>query len=128
MRLGRKLDADRVAGTHLAANHHDPHHAGLANEVAILIAMEHRCQQAGLEVIQLVAGIAQSGDLQDRVTANRQQRAGWQRQQINAPRRDVFAHLPGGDVETGRAQFLVQLAVDQMHLAQVGLIGIHSDP
>ena len=35
--------------------------------------------------------------------------------------RDVLAHLPRRHGEAGGAQLVVQLGVDQVHLAQVGL-------
>ena len=44
------------------------------------------------------------------------------------PRVDVFAHLPGRHDETGGAQFVMQLGVDQVHLAQVRLGRIARHP
>jgi hypothetical protein len=49
---------------------------------------------------------------------------GRQPQKIDAARRDVLAHLPGRDGEAVLPQLVVQLGMDQMDLAQIGLGGV----
>jgi hypothetical protein len=44
-----------------------------------------------------------------------------QGKQVDAARCDVFAHLTWREVKAGRAQLVVQLGMDQVHLSQVGL-------
>ena len=56
-----------------------------------------------------------------------QPRARWQRQQIDAFGGDVLAEVGGLHDKTLAAQFVEQLGVDQMHLAQIGLGRIPAD-
>jgi hypothetical protein len=51
MRLRRQFDADRIAGPYLAANHDNTHDAGLANELAVLVAAQRRRHQAWLYLV-----------------------------------------------------------------------------
>src|SRR3954466_13538665 len=74
VRFHRQLDRDRVAPPHLAACHHDPHHAGLAHQLAVPVAVEHGARQPLLEAVELLAGVAQAGDLDDGVGAESQPR------------------------------------------------------
>ena len=53
---------------------------------------------------------------------------GGQPEQVDAARRDVLAHLALRDRKPARPQLVVQLGVDQVHLAQVRLLGIARDP
>ena len=55
------------------------------------------------------------------LVAQPQPGAGGQREQVHAAGGDVLAHLAGRDVEAAGRQLVVQLGVDQVHLAQVGL-------
>jgi hypothetical protein len=41
--------------------------------------------------------------------------------------RDVLTHLANSDIEATSPQFVVQLGVDQVHLAEVGLSGVRGD-
>src|SRR6185437_13992180 len=45
MRLGWQLDPDRVAGPHLALRQDHSHNAGLADQAAVLVAIEGRRHQ-----------------------------------------------------------------------------------
>ena len=47
MRWRREVDGDGVAGPHLAAGQHDGHDAGLADEVAVRVAVEHAAIRPG---------------------------------------------------------------------------------
>ena len=74
--------------------------------------------QAGIE---LVARVAQPGDLDDGAAAEPQARTDGQAQQVEAAGGDVLAHLAWGDVEPRRAQLVVELGVDEVDLAEVAL-------
>ena len=78
-------------------------------------------------MVQLGARIAQTRHRDNRA-AQIQPRSDRQTEQIDTVGRDVLAHLPGRDGETGRAQFLVEFGVDQVNLAQVGLGRIARHP
>ena len=58
-----KVNGDRVAGADLAAGDHDAHDAGFANEIAALVLVERRRHEAGLDLVELRAGIPQTGHL-----------------------------------------------------------------
>ena len=116
MRLWRQLDEDRVAGAHLAAGDDHAHDAGLANQVAVLVTVEGRSHQPALDAVQLGAGVAQTGHLDDRAVAETQPGAGRQSEQIDAARCDVLAHLAGHDGKARVPQLVVQFAVNQMDL------------
>src|ERR1700730_11114984 len=54
----RQLDLDRVARTDVAAGQHDAHDTGFADQLAVRVAPQERGGQAGLETVELLAGIA----------------------------------------------------------------------
>ena len=81
----------------------------------------------GCDPIQLSARIAQARHLDHRRVAQAQPGAGRQPQQVDAAGGDVLAHLPGHHREPGGPELLVQLGVDQVHLAQVGLVRVAGD-
>ncbi|MCY1308035.1 hypothetical protein D9M70_580140 [compost metagenome] len=56
-----------------------------------------------------------------------QPRAARQAQQIDTPGGDVLAHRAFRHVEAGELEFVMQLAVDQVHLPQIGLRRIRLD-
>ena len=41
-----QLNANQVAGVHLATCQHNPHHTGLADEIALVITSEDCCLQS----------------------------------------------------------------------------------
>ena len=57
-----QFDDDRIAGFNRAARDHGAHHARFSNQPTRGIAPEHRGHQPGLEIIDLVAPIAQTGE------------------------------------------------------------------
>ena len=61
----RQFNRDRVAGRNLAADDDDSHDAGVADEIALRIAIGGRLHQLWLKVIELSAGITQPRDLDD---------------------------------------------------------------
>ena len=75
MRLSRVADLDRVAWANLAASENDRHHAGFADEPAVVVPVKHGLHQAGPEPVELSARVAQAGDLDHRLRPEHQQRA-----------------------------------------------------
>jgi len=86
-----------------------------------------RGHQALLEIVDLDAGIAQSGDFDNGACAKMQPRTCWQCQQIDAGSGDVLAEIGGLNDKTLRSQFVEQLRVHQMYLAQIGLRWVLAD-
>lgn len=127
MRRRREVNRDGVAGTHLAAGNHDPHDTGLADQTTLCVPIEYGVHQAWSEEVQLLAGVAQAGNL-DHGLADREPGARRQGQQIEAAGGDVLAHVARPDLEPLCDQRLVQFGVKQMDLAQVGLRRIASHP
>jgi hypothetical protein len=64
--------------------------------------------------------LRQAGHL-DRRCADQQAGAGGEGEEVEAACRDVLAHVAGLHIEAGRVELIVQLSVDQVDLAQVGL-------
>ena len=119
---------DLVAGPHISIGQDYAHDAGLADQLPSVIAVQGGRHQARLDAIELGAGIAQSGDLDDCRVAQMQPRAGRELQQMDAASRDVLAHQAGRQLETGWLQLVVQLGMDQVHLPQVRLAGVARHP
>ena len=121
MRPSRQLDANRVAGLHHAAFHDDRHDATLPDQFTIWSAREYCVHQTLLQCVELKTWTPQACDLDDRMTAQMEQAAFRQSQEVYALSRDVFAHLTWTDHEAFRRELSVQLRVDQVHLPQVDL-------
>ena len=111
-----KLGLDHVAGPDGSAGSDDGHDSGLADEFSIP-SLEYSCQ----------AGIAQTRHIEDDLGANSQPRALGQSEQVDAMCGDVFAKFRRTDAKAFRLQFVEQLGMDQMDLAQVRLSGIDPD-
>ena len=114
-----EFDPDRVAFGDFAAGEHDPHDPGLADEVAQGVARQGGGHEAGLEFVELAAGVAQPGHLDQRPSET-QTRAGREAEQIDAARRDILAHDAGCQTKPGGFELVVQFGVDQVDLAQIG--------
>ena len=84
------------AGPDFTAGQNDAHDSGFADQLAIAVAIQCGIHQSGLDLVELGARVAQSGDLDDGVPAEMQASAGRQPEQIDAGCRHVFAHLAGG--------------------------------
>ena len=125
---GAGSTTDRVAGSHLAAASYDGHHPGLAHQPAVGVAAHHLPQQPGLEAVDLHARVAQPGDHDLGGVAEQQHGAGRQREQVDAAGRDVLAEVAGEHPGPSSCTSLEQLGVDQVHLAQVGLVGVAAHP
>lgn len=118
MRQGRKLDRDGVVRPDNPALEHNRHHAAFAHEPFGRRDGEP-LEQAGLEVLDLLAGIAQAGDFHHGIRAEPEPRAGRQAEQVHAPRQDIFAEVARADDVSLRRQFVQQLRMDQVHLSEV---------
>ena len=77
-------------------------------------------RQAGRELVQLHARVTQTGDGHERV-AHPEECSGRQAEQIEATGRDVLAHLARTHIEAPGTELVVELAMDQMDLAEVRL-------
>ena len=77
----------------------------------------------GREGVDLRAGVAQAGELDQGVLPELQERVAREPKQFDAAGEDVLAHLPGGDVKAELAQLGMQLDMDEVYLAQVRLRG-----
>jgi hypothetical protein len=125
VRLGWEHHGDRVAGAHLAAGHHDAHHARLADELSARAAVEDRGHQARAQAVELPAGVAQPGDLDHGLPAQPQPGAAGKAEQVDPSRGHVLPHLARCEGE--RRQLVVELRVDEMDLAEVGLPRVGAD-
>ena len=128
MRLRRELNRNRIARTHLATGEHHPHHTGLPNEIAPLVAIQHRSEQPVLELVQLSAGIPKPGDLHDGRVGQPEPGAGGQSKQVEPARSHVLAHITSRNREAARTKLVMKLRMDEVHLTQIGLAGIARDP
>lgn len=94
----------------------------------MLVPADDLLEQALLEAVDLQAGVAQPGHLDDGLIAEPQPCPDGQAQQVDAARGDVLPELTRGDREASRGQLVVEFAVDQMDLAQVGLRRVLGHP
>jgi hypothetical protein len=93
------------------------------DEIALVVPIEHSAHEARREAVELLAGIAEAGDLDHRRLAEPEPGPGGQREEIQAPGRHVLPHVTGADVEPTRAQFVVQFGADEVHLPEVRRLG-----
>jgi hypothetical protein len=97
MRMGRQNYVNRVSRTYNARGNDNSHDSGLAKEVAVRIASERSRHEAGQEAIQLGARVAETGQLDDRVTAESQTSANGQLEEGDATCSYVLAHHAWGN-------------------------------
>src|SRR3954463_16101938 len=119
MRQCRQLNADRVTLAHDAAGHDDRHDPGLADQIAVAVAIQCRRHQSGLQAIELAARVAQSGDLDDSLAAEAQARPSRQSEQVDPRCRYILAHQARQYLEAAHPQFLEQFGVNHVDLAQI---------
>src|SRR6266508_2291155 len=128
VRRGRKLDPDRVPGAYLAAGEHDAHHAGSAYHRAGVVAVDQGGHQPVLDAVELSARVAQPGHFDHCGVAQVQPGPGGQAEQVDPAGGDVLTHLTCGNGEALGGEVGVQLGVDQVHLAEVGLARVARHP
>jgi len=74
VRTRRLAHLDAAAWSDRSAVHDDGHDAGLSDDVAVLVAPDDGLEQARPEGVDLRAGVAQSGDLDQGVLPELQER------------------------------------------------------
>jgi hypothetical protein len=117
-------DRNAVARAHVPAMHDDGHHASPHAEGRTRGLGAHPREQPGLIAVDVHARAAQPCELDDRFIADAQPGAGGQCRQVDAARGQVLAQVAGEHPEAFRLEFVEQLAMDQVHLAQVGASGV----
>lgn len=100
VRWGWRLPVDPVAGFDASADENHGHDAHAADDVSGLICPDGHRQQACSEGVDLMAGVPQSGHLQQDLTADSQDGALRQAQEVEAIGRDVLAEITRTDRET----------------------------
>lgn len=123
MGFGWQLNAQFVAGNNSASTNDNGHDARLAYNTfrRFLLAV---MQQAWLKIVDLMTGIAQAGQFNDRLVPNGQPGAGRQCQQIDMPCCYILAEFPRFDLVAGFKNSVKKLALDQVHLPKVWLLAI----
>ena len=127
MRRRRQFDTDRIAGPDLAAGQHDAHDAGLADQPAVVArpapppsGPAETCPAGRTGCAARSPRRPPSSPMCSRVPVGSASRS--------MPRVVMFSPIsPGATSKPGCAQLVVQLGVDQVHLAQVGLGRIARD-
>jgi hypothetical protein len=125
--LGGKCHPDHVSGSNDPARDHDRHHSGLANNVSFMVLADHMREQAGLEIIDLVTGIAQAGNLDHCIIAELQPGSLGHVKEIDAASGDVLAHIPRAYGVTIVGNLIEELSMDEMDLPQIRLIRVPDD-
>lgn len=128
MRRGWHLHGDGVAGPNIPANQNDSHDTRLADKVSLRVPVEHCGHQPRLKPIELNTRVAQPRHFHHSLPAEPEPRSSRQPEQVDPARRDVLAKGTRRHGEPLRTQLVVEFAVDEMHLPQVGLGGITRDP
>ena len=96
VRERREGEADAVAGTDCAAGVDDAHDAGASGTLVVDISRTPQVLlEAGAELIDLGAGGAEAGDLDDGLGTEVEEGAGGECEEVNAGGEDVFAEVAG---------------------------------
>ena len=90
----------------------------------MLVAEQDLPEEARLEVLDLTARVTKPGDGEQHVVADSHRRAGREAEQVDTSGRHVLAKLSGLNRVPGAGELVEQLSMQQVHLAQVGLIGV----
>jgi hypothetical protein len=109
---------------HHTANDHDAHDTRFPDHRPPRRALKNRFDQALLKSLDLDARRAQAGDSDDGRFADMEQRAGRQTQQIQMPRRYVFAEIAGANTKTLGVDLVEQFGLHEMDLAEIRPVGI----
>jgi hypothetical protein len=128
MRAFWQFDLYGVAWSNFAIGSYDAHYACLADEFSVFKPNHRGGHQAGLQAIQLRAGIAESGDFHDRRIADPQLCANGKPEQIEPACGNVFAHRTWCYFKPLILQLIMQFGMDQVHLTQVWLVWIARHP
>jgi hypothetical protein len=98
------------------------------NETTIGGALDHRTEQSLLEVVELRARVAKAGEGDESTAAEAQDAAGREAEQVDVTGRDVLADVTGAYVEARGDELVMELALDQVHLPEVGLCRVDRHP
>ena len=128
MRQRRQLDRNPVPRPNHPTATHQRHNASLPDHLTIRPAPKHRRQQPALKPLDLSTRIPQSRHLQHHLPANPQQTTARQSKQIDAPGRNILAHIPRRYLKPLLPNLRKQLAMDQIHLPQIRLARIRRHP
>lgn len=123
----RPLNGDSVTGAKDASGQNDRHDAGLADFGAIRGSADTGLHQTRMQSVQLHAGVAQSGYLDDGSRSEVQPRPQGKPQQIDAAGGHVFAHLARSHRDPCGSKLGEEFGVEEMHLAEIRSGGILAD-
>ena len=118
--FGRKAERNGISGADLAARQYDSHNAGLSREIALRIPAKQGGRKAVLIGIQLPTRISKAGHLHHGMCAELKSRTSRERKQVDPPGGDVLTNVTGSKWKSRDTKFLMQLFVDEMHLAKIG--------
>lgn len=121
MRRSRQLYLDRHSRAQLAARAHNSHDPRLSHDLTVRISTEDRGEETGAKVLQLRARIPQPGELDDHLGTEPKSGASREAEEVDSPCGHVLAEIARSDREPRRTQLVVQLGVDEVHLAQIRL-------
>jgi hypothetical protein len=127
VRLEREFDANGIAWSDLSRSNDDGHHARFSHQLTVCVVVEDGGHQAILQAVELGAGVTEASNLDHRILAEVKFRPSGKGQEVDAAGGDVLAHLASADRKAAVPQFIVQLSMDEVDLAQVGLLGVAGD-
>lgn len=125
MRASGWLNNDGITWSNGPAMLDSRHDACLADDALRCLGCDF-LQQTRSKCINLGAGIAKARDPKDHLFADTQQGVAGQAEQVDAFGGDILAQITGVHIEPLVCEFFKQFAMDQVHLAQIGLIWIDS--
>jgi hypothetical protein len=130
MGFGGEADVDRVVGVEDAAAEDDGHDAGAAGFFAGAGGWwtPEMLLEAGAEVVDLGAGGAEAGDLEDGagvgVGAEGEEGVGGEGEEVDAGGEDVFAEVAGGEGDVEGGELGEEFGGEEVNLAEVGEGGV----
>jgi hypothetical protein len=119
---------DSIAGLDYSALHHNAQDPCFTDEISVSIAVKHRTEKTFLKPIYLSTWISQPGENDQSLVTNAQRSARWERNKVKSSSGDVFPEISGLDNESLRRRFCKQFLTDQVHLTEIGLRWIRSNP
>jgi hypothetical protein len=128
MWLGWQLGVDFVIRPDFASCEYHTHDSCLADKVAFFVAAQDGGEEAGLEVIDLGARVAEASDFDGRICTDSKDRSPWKSEEVDAASGDVFTHLAGLNDKARFAKLVKQLRVNEVNLTKVGLGRILGNP
>ena len=122
---GWEFDADGIVHEDGAACEDDGHDAGAAFALTAGVAWTpQQLLQAAPVAIDLGAGGAEAGDLDDGLVAEVKEGVTGQAEQFQAHGQDVFADLAGAERIAGGGKLFQLFRGEEVHLAEIRLRGI----